>query len=98
MIVMRHPATGITKNAPQGYSWTMLLFGAFVPLFRGDLKHAAILFCITFLVALIAGPLAIIVPIVYAGLYNNLYYEDLLMKGFVRASVLDADEKRANSV
>ena len=33
-IVFQHPDTGLTKEAPVGYSWTVLLFGGYVPLVR----------------------------------------------------------------
>ena len=28
----------VIKSVPIGFSWTIVLFGSFVPLFRGDLK------------------------------------------------------------
>jgi len=31
-----HPDRKMTREAPVGFSWTMLLFGVFVPLFRSD--------------------------------------------------------------
>ena len=35
---------GLRKEVKVGFSWTVFFFGLFVPLFRGDLKWAAIMF------------------------------------------------------
>lgn len=82
MIMLRHPATGITKGCPQGYSFTLLFFGVLVPLFRGDLKHAAILFCLAFFAGIIFPPLAVVICAVYAAVYNGMYQESLLERGY----------------
>jgi hypothetical protein len=34
-ITLRHDKTGLIKKCPEGFSWTTLLFGIWVPVFRG---------------------------------------------------------------
>ena len=41
---MVNPMSGATTVTYDGFSWTMLFFGFFAPLFRGDFKMAAISF------------------------------------------------------
>ena len=67
---------GVIKEAPVGYSWTMLFFGIFVPLLRGDWKWAAI----TLLAAIFSYGL---VPlIIFPFIYNKFYLKDLIYKGY----------------
>ena len=63
------------KLAPVGYSWTNLIFGFFVPLFRGDWKWA-IIFLIVGIVTWGFG------SIVTSFFYNTLYASDLMKDGF----------------
>lgn len=75
---MRNPKTGLIKKGFFGFSWTYLLFGFWVPLFRGELGVAALhlLFCIvTF------GLWQLIVSF----LYNKQYSHRLIEKGYVFA-------------
>lgn len=63
------------KKAPIGYSWTMLLFGFLVPLFRTDWIAA-----IAILVASVFVP---ILPWFIASFFYNKYYiKSLLSKGY----------------
>ena len=66
---------GITKKAKIGFSWTMLFFGMFVPLFRGDLKWALLSFLLAILTAGISW---LVLPFKY----NTKYIEKLLEKGY----------------
>lgn len=59
----------------QGFSWTTLFFGCFVPLLRGDLKWAFIMFILAFLTCGISW---FIVPFTY----NKSYINDLQTKGY----------------
>jgi len=71
---------GYTINCKTGFSWTNLFFGLFVPLFRGDLKWAAIQFVVNVMCALI-----IFFPItsfVFPFIYNDLYIKEKLQLGF----------------
>ena len=45
-----HPSTGMMKPGYYGFSWTYLFFGAFVPLFRGELGVAALHFLFSFII------------------------------------------------
>ena len=74
-VVFEHPMTKAVKEAPIGFSWTMLFFGFFPPLFRGDIKWMLITFvlvCLTFGVS----------DLLFCFMYNRLYVKDLVSKGF----------------
>ena len=68
------------KRSPIGFSFTMLFFGALVPMLRKDWKWTGI--------ALIPGILAMIYPglgilaLIPPFLYNKYYIRDLLEQGF----------------
>ena len=93
--------TGDMKKAPVGYSWTMLLFSAFVPLLRGDWKWAVSIF-ISFvvLVALVVGfnpeaeyPESVCVwaSFILGFFYNKSYVKTLIAKDYVVTSVENGD-------
>ena len=66
---------GQVKVVKEGFSWTMLFFGIFVPLYRGDWKW--------FLIMLIANIFTYgLASIVFAFIYNKIYINDLLEKGY----------------
>lgn len=67
---------GLTKEIPQGYSWTVLFFGVCVPLLRGDMKG----FMIQSILAIFtAGISWFIVPF----RYNAIYLERMVNKGWM---------------
>ena len=66
---------GQVKIVKEGFSWTMLFFGIFVPLYRGDWKW--------FLIILIANIFTYgWSSVVFAFIYNKIYINDLLEKGY----------------
>lgn len=66
---------GLIKNIKIGFSWTTFFFGFFVPLVRGDWKW--------FLIMVIAGIItAGLANLVFCFIYNKIYINDLLEKGF----------------
>ena len=66
---------GQVKIVKEGFSWTMLFFGIFVPLYRGDWKW--------FLIILIANIFTYgWASVVFAFIYNKIYINDLLEKGY----------------
>lgn len=75
--------TGMTKeNVKVGYSWTMLFFSVFVPLFRGDWKWT--------IIVLLTGTCTLgLFTFILTFLYNRLYINDLLSHGYVPASEFD---------
>lgn len=75
MILLVNNFTGEQKQVKKGFSWTMLFFGVFVPLLRGDWKW----FLITFAVALLTSGAS---WFVFPFFYNKLYIDDLLKKGY----------------
>lgn len=66
---------GVTKEVKQGFSWTMLFFGVFVPLTRGDWKW----FLISLVAAIVTSGLS---WLVFPFFYNKLYLNDLLNSGY----------------
>lgn len=68
-------SVGQVKIVKEGFSWTMLFFGALVPLFRGDLKW--------FVISLIAGLCTFGLSwLVLPFIYNKYYIEDLIKNGY----------------
>ena len=66
---------GQVKVVKEGFSWTMLFFGIFVSLCRGDWKW--------FLIILIANLFTYgLASVVFAFIYNKIYINDLLEKGY----------------
>ncbi len=79
-LVMKNEKTDQIKNCPVGFSWTVMFFGFFPPLFRGDFKYSIIIFlcaCVTFGLS----------SLVFMFLYNKLYIKDLVSNGFKAKSV-----------
>ena len=78
---MVHNLSGDEKVIPTGFSWTMLLFGIFVPLFRGYWAYFFILLALCFV-----GGLGVVVAwLICPFLINKHYYEHLLKSGWVPA-------------
>ena len=66
---------GQIKIVKDGFSWTTLFFGPFVPLLRGDLKW--------FLISIICWMFTLgIYQLVFCFLYNKIYINELLNKGY----------------
>jgi hypothetical protein len=86
-VIIRHPASGLTKPGLYGFSWTYLFFGWWVPLFRGELGVAALHLLFTIFTF---GLWQLIV----AFLYNKQYMTRMLEKGYVLA---DSDDANASA-
>lgn len=85
MICMKN-TVGVTKQVKLGFSWTMLFFGLFVPLFRGDIKWTLL----SLLLSIVTCGFAwLILPFVY----NKSYIKGLLENGW-----LPADEISKNAL
>jgi hypothetical protein len=75
--------TGVVKEVKDGFSWTTLFFGMFVPLVRGDLKWAIIIFLIHALLAPFTFGIGnLIANIIFAVKYNKIYIRELREKGY----------------
>ena len=72
---LKHPEFEITKEVPVGFSWTILFFGFFPPLFRGDFKWFFIMFFAGFFTAGIAW-------LVFPFIYNRLYFTSMIEGGY----------------
>jgi len=75
-VVFENPKTGQIKEAPVGFSWTVLFFGLFPPLFRGDWKWAIIMFLLAMLTFGLSG-------LVFMFIYNKLYIKNFIGSGFM---------------
>lgn len=82
---------GVTKEVKLGFSWTMLFFGCFVPLIRGDIKW----FLITLLVAFVTAGIS---WFVFPFIYNKFYIKDLIEKGWMPADVYSADALKSKGI
>jgi len=84
-VLLRHRQSGLTSKGYVGFSWTYLLFGWFVPLFRGELVVAALHLLFT----LVTGGLW---QLVVCFLYNRQYMIRMLTSGWVLA---DSEQRNA---
>lgn len=85
-------SNGRMKEVKVGFSWTTFFFGFFVPLFRGDIKWAAIMFVATLIVGGVTGGVgSFFIGMLFCFMYNKFYTKDMLKKGFVPASEVDRD-------
>ena len=91
-VILRHKESGILQTAYIGWSWTMLVFGFFVPLFRGDFKWA-ILMIVIHLVAggITAGIGTLLTWLIFALFYNKWYSRGLLERGYAPFDADSAD-------
>jgi hypothetical protein len=77
-ISIRHTESGLVRSGYYGFSWTYLLFGWFVPLFRGELGVGALHILFWFMTF---GLWQLIVCF----LYNRQYMTRMLTNGWVLA-------------
>jgi len=77
-IRLKHSNSGLIKKIPEGFSWTSLFFGWFVPVVRGDVKWAILWLIITIFTAGIG-------QIVMAFTYNKSYLKRMLENGYIPA-------------
>ena len=73
------------KSAVIGFSWTSLLFGAFVPLLRGDILWFVIFMILSFMTLGLAW---LVVPFVY----NKMFIKKLVEKGYIPADDFSKNE------
>lgn len=77
--------TGAIKTAPTGFSWTMLFFGCFVPLLRGDFKW--------FFMSLAASVVTVGISwFIMPFIYNKRYISNLLESGFTPSDDVSQNE------
>ncbi|WP_372881387.1 hypothetical protein [Psychromonas sp.] len=79
-IVLENPKTGQVKEAPVGFSWTVLFFNFFPALFRSDWKWAIIMFLLASLTWGFSG-------LIFMFVYNKLHIKDLISNGYKVKSV-----------
>ncbi len=78
MIVRLKNNVGVVKEAPVGFSWTMLFFGPLDPLFRGDLKWTALFLLAVFVTLPFYGIGWVVLPFIY----NKRYLINLFEQGY----------------
>ncbi len=79
------------KKGFVGFSWTTLFFGFFVPIIRGDVKWAAIMFIAALFTSFISN-------IVLAFIYNKQYTTRLLESGYEPADEYSRGMLRSKGV
>lgn len=88
--------------APVGFSWSVLILGAIVPLFRLDLKWCVLMYLINIgVVIIMAFDVSfeifgfLIINMIFGFIYNKLYIRDLLAQGFVVQHISSGELERA---
>jgi hypothetical protein len=82
-VTFENPKTGQIKQAPIGFSWTVLFFGAIPALFRGHWSG----FAIMFIFALVTFGLS---RLVFMFIYNKMYVNHLIGEGY-KANTASSD-------
>jgi uncharacterized protein YecT (DUF1311 family) len=89
-LILEHPNTGIIKKAPIGFSWSTLMFPAWSAFFRADWK--------AFFLQLLTDYVFVLGLVIWPFIYNKMYLNKLLERGFkvkeVRGMTLDRAKKR----
>ena len=88
---MINPTTGEIKQCKVGFSWTMLFFGFWPCVFRGDWKWAIFTLLLNSCTLDITG---IILPF----LYNKIYLKDLLDEGWKPVNYQDRQILRQKGI
>jgi len=84
-VYFENPHTGQVKEAPVGFSWTVLFFGFFPALFRGHWSGFAILLLCGIITAGLSG-------LVFMFIYNKMYVRHLIGEGFkAKSGTADLD-------
>ena len=79
---LKHPEFEVTKEFPVGFSWTILFFGFFPPLFRGDFKWGLIMLIAALFTSFISS-------LIFMFIYNKIYLKSLLEMGYTS---IDSEE------
>ena len=74
-VLVKHQQSGLVKKGFFGFSWTYLLFGWLVPIFRGEVGIGLLHLALT---AVTFGVFQIVMPF----LYNKQYMTRLLTSGW----------------
>lgn len=82
MKITMYNALGQIREVKRGFSWTTLLFGFFVPLFRGDWKWTLIMI----VTAIFTGGIS---WLIFPFLYNKLYEDDLIKNGYKDENLIE---------
>ncbi len=82
-VSLLNKSTNEVKQSATGFSWTMVFWGPFPPLFRSDWKWAAIVFGINIVSNAIVPGAVFITGIIFGVTYNKSHLNDLLNSGFV---------------
>ena len=90
-VMLQHSTSGLTKKGFYGYSWTYLLFGWFVPIFRGEI---GIGFLHLVLSVVTVGIFQAVMPF----LYNRQYTSRQLTNGWVLADSAEKVQQARNSL
>ena len=89
--------TGQMKQAPVGYSWTVLFFFFFVPFIRGDWKWGGIMLLLGVATIITSSAMGAPVPsygplsIIFGFVYNKIYLKGLISKGYEVTSIENGD-------
>ncbi|MEP3244951.1 MAG: hypothetical protein ABJN40_12395 [Sneathiella sp.] len=84
-INFENPQTGAIKQAPVGFSWTVLFFGFFPALFRAHIVGALIMFCAFIFTMGLSN-------LIFMFIYNKMFIKYLIGEGFkVREATQDPE-------
>lgn len=97
-IYLRHPQTNVLKKCPTGFCWIMLLFGAFVPLFRKNWKWTAIMFIGAFILWDTIGRAVCFAQIGCAFIFNKEHIKDLIGDGYKPNDETSAEWLKNNGI